>query len=335
MTELDCACACHCGPYYPCDYPGGCGDLHAAIAVFDTERAAGCRRRDRCPDRITHWGPDGEDLGDSGAAPTAPGGICVACTRDVGVAIRSLNEDYKVAHRMLGRLGRSPSDWSPRVTGSPSVGAPISLYLLGLATDLVEQATRWATVLADTTYVPDPAVPLAAARRATRVLCARAGRDLAALPLPARLALIRQVRSEISTWRATNRFEHLGREAVRLDRAMRLLSGAVPQLLALGMQLVMSRAEGGMRITKPDGVDAALGLLRVHQLIERACGRAELVHHLDQNCSNCGWPALIRRDGESYVRCTHCHDRVEEDHYDFLARVGVHQPDTGPPHPSP
>lgn len=238
-------------------------------------QAAGCRRAGRCAARVARHDPDGRLLGHAGADPVTPG-ICEACTRDVGAAVRGLGYDLAELHLALGRTGRSPSDWlTTRVSASPAPPVPIALGLDALGCELVEDATRWAEIVADVYRVPGPPNRFAAAR-----------------------------------------------PGVALGRAVRLLSSALPQLLALGPQPVMLRAaDGATTLAELDGVDGALSLLGLHERVARACGRAELVHHLGAPCPRCDRQTLVRHNGGDEVRCSYCHHTVEEDHYDWLVRV--------------
>lgn len=71
----------------------------------------------------------------------------------------------------------------------------------------------------------------------------------------------------------------------------------------------------------PDAAEFGQGVLAHHRRAERALGDDELVHRLPVRCGECETLALVRRDGEGFVRCTCCHTTYAEAQYDWFARV--------------
>jgi hypothetical protein len=165
------------------------------------------------------------------------------------------------------------------------------------------------------------------------------------LPIPIRLAvktLQEQIVSETSTWVApvaevhgmdwlSTTEESMSRPQYRVVRACRILANTTDTLLNLGPQEVSAWDSQGMPVwdedydcqdtVELDGVDGALRLLRLHELIKIVAGRGELQHRLSAPCPRCDRLALVRDNGTSDVYCKACGDRWPEEDYLALALV--------------
>jgi len=115
------------------------------------------------------------------------------------------------------------------------------------------------------------------------------------------------------------------RPAVALDRACRILSGALPALLNLRAVEVQSWADNGWYWAHEpaDGLDGALELLRLHEVTRAALGRNRLVHQLPAPCPNidCGEMRLVRENGASQVDCEACGRVYPEEDYRRLTLI--------------
>lgn len=338
-----CRCTCHTGPYAACSEPGGCGHLHpensAAAGIADLVETSPalpigyrCRRRVRCAERVsvrvTMTEPrTGKQttrrLGHAGAALSTYDGLCPACTRAVAAAVRGLGLDYAELEQALGRLGRSPSDWTTTsVASSAAPPAPIALALEALQRDLVSHATRWAQIIADVHQLPMPAPPEWAVHEvaeATVAVRTRGQRRLYDLGDRARARVLAAARTHLTTTGDYSGRLQAGRMPVRLGHAMRLLT--VDELLALPTQALTAWRDEHPTLIYADGITAGLTLLGLHEQVRAVCGRNELVHRLPARCPDCRRYTLVRENGKSHVECTHCHRHVKESGYSFLARV--------------
>ena len=115
------------------------------------------------------------------------------------------------------------------------------------------------------------------------------------------------------------------RPAVALDRACRILAGALPALLNLRGVEVQTWADNGWYWAHEpaDGLDGALELLRLHEVTRAALGRNRLVHQLPAPCPNidCGEMRLVRENGASQVDCEACGRVYPEDDYRRLTLI--------------
>lgn len=110
-----------------------------------------------------------------------------------------------------------------------------------------------------------------------------------------------------------------------LQRATRILTGALPALLSLRAMEVQTWSDNGWywQCEPADGLDGALSLLRCHHITHAALGRTRLAHHLPAPCPSvyCGAMALVRYDGADNVCCEHCHREWSEQDYKRLTLV--------------
>ena len=115
------------------------------------------------------------------------------------------------------------------------------------------------------------------------------------------------------------------RPAVALDRACRILTGALPALLNLRDVDVQTWADNGWYWAHEpaDGLDGALELLRLHEVTRAALGRNRLVHQLPAPCPDpyCGKMTLVRENGASQVDCESCGTAWSEDDYRRLTLI--------------
>jgi len=115
------------------------------------------------------------------------------------------------------------------------------------------------------------------------------------------------------------------RPAVALDRASRILVGALPALLNLRAVLVQTWSDSGeyWQCEPADGLDGALELLRLHEVTRAALGRNRLVHQLPAPCPDvdCGEMRLVRENGASQVDCEACGRVWTEDDYRRLTLI--------------
>jgi len=132
------------------------------------------------------------------------------------------------------------------------------------------------------------------------------------LPIPIRTSIYdlqTAICHEATSW-AEPIAEHLGigwdtqrardsRPGVTLQRASRLLTHAVDTLLGLPAQTYRDHSSPDW--VDRDGIDDALELLRLHDLVRLAAGRTALVHQLPAPCPSCNSLALVRRNGADHV----------------------------------
>jgi hypothetical protein len=152
------------------------------------------------------------------------------------------------------------------------------------------------------------------------------------LPIPIRVSvhdLQSAICHEASSW-AEPVAEQLGvewdtqrardsRPGVTLQRAARMLTNAVETLLALPVQTYHDHTSADW--VDRDGIDGALELLRLHDLVRLAAGRTALVHQLPAPCPSCNTLALVRHNGADHVECEHCRDLWTETDYRRLCLV--------------
>ena len=115
------------------------------------------------------------------------------------------------------------------------------------------------------------------------------------------------------------------RPAVALDRACRILAGALPALLNLRAVEVQTWSDSGeyWQCEPADGLDGALELLQLHDETRAALGRTKLVHELPAPCPDidCGRMTLVRENGASQVDCESCGRVWTEDDYRRLTLI--------------
>lgn len=152
------------------------------------------------------------------------------------------------------------------------------------------------------------------------------------LPIPIRVSidtLQRAITHEAEAW-VEPLAEQLGirwdtqqardsRPGHSLQRASRILAHSVPALLMLPEQTYRHHSEPDL--IDRDGLDGALELLWLHDLVRIVAGRNALTHRLPAPCPACGGLTLVRLNGADHVECERCHDRWTEDDYRRLCLV--------------
>jgi hypothetical protein len=209
----------------------------------------------------------------AGCQLNAEQGLCEMCETHVSQAVRHLIGDYVELTSLLGTSGAA-SD--AQVKFSRELRIPLRLAAKTLQEAILEETSTWLPTL-------------------TEAL----GMD----------------------W-YTSTEERIYRAQVRVHRASRILTHTVSQLLKLPPQEVPAWDSNGMPLldetfeyqdaVELDGIDAALRLLRLHELTKVVAGRTELVHELVTPCPRCNRIALVRYDGTTEVTCRGCHDTWPE-----------------------
>lgn len=119
----------------------------------------------------------------------------------------------------------------------------------------------------------------------------------------------------------THRAGH-SRPGFRVQRATRLLAGALTVMLALRDVVHIGWDDDGCRtVAERDGVTGALTLLELHHQTRRVAGRTRLVHRLPAPCPRCQCTALERRDGHEVIDCRSCERRYSWDEYNRLCNA--------------
>ena len=292
---MTCDCRCHGGgPYVSCDvtggYDGGCAHLHTAgDNPGDDEHR--CARGAQCTDRTLIRDDKGDVVRDDDGKPTwlaavipTARGLCRGCVSDVEHALNHLVGDVVELTNMIARVGMAGE---VVVSASPELQIPIDLHVDALRTQIDVELQNWAQPVAD-----------------------RLGMDWPSTTMLARTRL-----------------------AHRVHRAQHLLVSAVDTLLALPEQEHLAWRDG-LPVLDPelncrdtvlrDGVDGALALIELHRLAYVTLGRTEYKVVLPQPCPFCSWrSSLVRRNGEDFVRCEHCHKVVPEPLLDWLTKYLV------------
>lgn len=112
------------------------------------------------------------------------------------------------------------------------------------------------------------------------------------------------------------------RPGFRVQRATRLLTGAMPVMLALRGAVHIGWDDDGQRcVLERDGVTGALVLLELHHQTRRVAGRGALVHRLPAPCPRCQCTALERPDGDDIITCQSCDRRYTWDEYNRLCNA--------------
>lgn len=220
----------------------------------------------------------------AGARITAQQGLCPTCERVVADTIAGLPRDYV---DLTVHLGRGDANLEEKVSGSREPPAPIRTALYALAEAVVFETVTWAEHVA--------------ARMSMDWDTRELDREL-----PDGTLLYRTLPAPKA-----------------LQQAARILAPNVPVLLALQAEPVVEWSENGQywNHTERTGLEAALELLRLHHLVERALGYRKLVHHLPVPCPSCE-AELVRENGASQVECRRrCRPPFPEEEYERLCRV--------------
>lgn len=104
-----------------------------------------------------------------------------------------------------------------------------------------------------------------------------------------------------------------------LQRASQLLANAVGTLLALPAQEYRHHSTGEWH--ELDGIDGAIELLRLHDLVRFVAGKTKLVHRLPAPCPRCERMSLVRHNGSEVVQCEGCGVRWGFDDYTRLTLI--------------
>jgi hypothetical protein len=94
------------------------------------------------------------------------------------------------------------------------------------------------------------------------------------------------------------------RPGFTLQRAARLLAGATRTLLALPVQEYRHHSSGEW--VERDGIDGALELAHLHDMVRFAAGKTKLTHRLPTPCPRCQQQSLVRHNGADVVECECC-----------------------------
>lgn len=242
-----------------------------------------CARAGQCAEREREEREDGTRHW-AGGQISIPRGLCESCTRHLVQAIPKLPLDYVELTTLLGVAGQGSSD---NVRFSRELPIPIRLAVKTLQEQIVSETSTWVAPVAEVHNME---------------------------------------------WLSTTE-ESMSRPQYRVVRACRILANTTDTLLNLGPQEVSAWDSQGMPVwdeqydcqdtVELDGVDGALRLLRLHELIKIVAGRGELTHRLSAPCPRCDRLALVRENGTSEVECRACGDRWGEDEYAALTLVLV------------
>lgn len=242
-----------------------------------------CATGERCRDRERLEDDQGNKTW-AGARLDRERGLCVACTRDLDTCLPLLVEDYVELSTLLGEHGTAGGEI---VASSRDLPIPLRLAVKTLQEQIVTEADTW-----------------------VEPVCERMGID----------------------WLSTTE-QALTKPQARLARAVPILSKSVSVLLALPPQEVSAWDDEGMPLldatgdhqetVELDGVDAALRLLRLHNLTRLVAGRGRLRHKLPAPCPHCHRITLVRDNGESDVHCLACKLRWPEKDYERLCLMVV------------
>jgi hypothetical protein len=268
-------------------YDGGCAHLHTAGDGLGDEGhrcARGAQCKERTPVRDEKNEPVRDDDGKPTwlpAAITVPRGLCSACVSDVEHALNHLTGDVV---ELTAKIGRGGMAGEVIVSASPDLQIPIQVNLDALRTEIDSELQNWAQPVADELGMDWPSTTML---RRTRL-------------------------------------------AHRVQRAAHLLVSTVDTLLALPEQEHLAWRDG-LPVVDPelgcqdtilrDGVTGAIALIELHRLAYSTLGRTDPKVVLPQPCPICSWrSSLVRRNGQDYVECEHCHKIVPEPLLDWLAK---------------
>lgn len=115
------------------------------------------------------------------------------------------------------------------------------------------------------------------------------------------------------------------RPGFALQRACRLLSGALSVFLALRGSVHPGWAYGCSTELERDGLDGAVVLLDLRYRARNLSGQSRLISHLRMPCPRCECPALEQRDGSDTITCTACGRPYSLDEYDQLCTLRVNR----------
>lgn len=104
-----------------------------------------------------------------------------------------------------------------------------------------------------------------------------------------------------------------------LQRAAGLLSSSMDTLLRVPMNTYRHHSTGDW--IERDGIDGALELFRLHELVRLAAGKTKLIHKLPAPCPRCERMSLVRHNGCEHVTCEGCGLRWDEQNYQRLCLV--------------
>jgi hypothetical protein len=157
------------------------------------------------------------------------------------------------------------------------------------------------------------------------------------LPIPVRAdveALMSEIVHEAVCW-AESASDVLGivmdtqvtrdsRPGVALQRAARILAGAVPVFLALRDVEHVEHAglvDGVATVLVRDGLDGAVILLDRHHRARAVIGQTRKVNHLPSPCPRCQYLSLEREDGDDVIHCRACLRDYTWEEYDTLCSI--------------
>jgi hypothetical protein len=212
MTD-DCVCHCHTTQFGACSVRGGCGHLHSG-----DDPSSLCYRAEACTDTRTRQITNPDNTTGRVRIParaTQPGLLCRMDTTMTATAIQQLPMDYLELSTLLGKSTTT----EVLTSGTRELPIPIRLGVAVLAEEIVDEAERWAEVVAASVgdwYAPAGTLLERVTAAADRV----AGQFEPLLRLPA-------------TWHArldTSEHTQSGKDTIRyteeagIDGALRLLA---------------------------------------------------------------------------------------------------------------
>jgi len=156
------------------------------------------------------------------------------------------------------------------------------------------------------------------------------------LPIPLRAdveALMAEIVHETVCW-AESTSDVLGivldtqttrdsRPGVALQRAARILAGAVPVFLALrdAEHAEPALVDGAATVLTRDGLDGAVVLLDLHHRVRAVTGQTRLINRLPTPCPRCEYLALERADGDDVIQCRACLRVYTWEEYETLCGI--------------
>lgn len=228
-----------------------------------------------------------------GGAIITPTGLCEACAMRVLRSLEELPLDYTELNLLLasGESGIT----SDVIMGSKELQVPIRVSIEALQASMVHETRAWAIPLAEKLGIGP--------RR-----CAGVVGELRCSELEARRG---------SDWsRPESPRQRPGR---MLERSVRMLTGALDTFLSLPRQTYRHHSRGTW--IERDGIEGALELMRMHELVRFAAGKTKLIHQLPTPCPRCEHMSLARHNGTDHVVCENCGVRWPEDQYKRLTLV--------------